>query len=170
MQITVHKRLLIVFTNFSSSDLKTEVELEAFKKFCKESEHKKLRDWYQDKKPHPWFIPSLNEFFSKIAKEDWYLTPGDTNLNESTHPATNMQTGTNLPLLDSITKFVYTHFTTPWLKEIVCRAFKYDRSFEEKIQQAEENCILPNHRKSSSLKKDPHFASIPATRPQNLWD
>lgn len=39
---------------------------------------------------------------SKIPEEDWYLTPGDTNLNESAHPLTNMHTGINLPLYDAV--------------------------------------------------------------------
>jgi hypothetical protein len=34
--------------------------------------------------------------------EDWYLVPHHTNLNESSHPFTNNNTGTNLPLLEAI--------------------------------------------------------------------
>ena len=102
--------------------LKTKEEVASFVKFCEESEHKKLRgnkqfgslirsmslitiaDWIIDKKSSPWFVPSVNEFMSKIPEDDWYLTPGDTNLNESAHPHTNMHTGTNLPIIEAIVK------------------------------------------------------------------
>lgn len=63
-----------------------------------------LLDWIIDKKSSPWFIPSVNEFMSKILEEDWYLTPGDTNLNESAHPHTNMHIGIGLPILEAIKK------------------------------------------------------------------
>ncbi|KII84398.1 hypothetical protein PLICRDRAFT_179640 [Plicaturopsis crispa FD-325 SS-3] len=82
--------------------LETAEELDAFKKFCEESPHKMLRDWYSDKKHCSWFFPSLNQFFSKMSEEDWFLTPGHTNLNESAHPFTNQHTGINLSLLEGI--------------------------------------------------------------------
>jgi len=53
---------------------------------------------------------------TKMPKEDWFLTPGDTNLNESMHPHTNMHTGTGLPILDAIQKYNFIlsspHFLT----------------------------------------------------------
>jgi hypothetical protein len=55
-----------------------------------------------DKDSIPWFFPSFNRFLSNIPEDDWYLTPGDTNLNESAHPYTNQHTGTNLSLLEAI--------------------------------------------------------------------
>jgi len=39
---------------------------------------------------------------SKIHEEDWFLTPGDTNLNESVHPHTNLHMGIGLPILEVI--------------------------------------------------------------------
>ncbi|KAJ7891064.1 hypothetical protein B0H13DRAFT_2340715 [Mycena leptocephala] len=69
-----------------------------------------------------------------IPKEDWYLTPGDTNLNESAHPYTNQHTGTNLPLL-----------------EVIQRVYKLDLEMEAKIKLMEENCVLVNHRNSKAL-------------------
>lgn len=82
--------------------LETNEELEAFKKWCRESPHKKVKDWIADKDPHPWFFPSLMKSQTKMSKESWLVTPGDTNLNESSHPFTNQFTGTNLSLLDGI--------------------------------------------------------------------
>ena len=58
-----------------------------------------------DKKQSPWFIPSINQFMSKISEEDWYLTPADTNLNESAHPYANKHTGANLKILEAIQKY-----------------------------------------------------------------
>ena len=83
----------------------------------------------QQKKGSPWFIPSVNQFMSKIPETDWYLTPGDTNLNESAHPFTNMHTGINLSLLEAINEVRI-----------------LDQDTAEKIRLAEENCILFNSR------------------------
>jgi hypothetical protein len=57
-----------------------------------------------DKKSSSWFVPSVNEFVSKIPEDDWHLTQGDTNLNESADPHTNMHTGTDLPIVEAIVK------------------------------------------------------------------
>lgn len=83
-------------------------------------------DWMIDKKSCPWFIPSVNRFMSKIPEEDWYLTPGHTNLNESAHPLTNMHTGTGLPISDAIKEWVQvfylmhiTNTVLPWNLEHV---------------------------------------------------
>jgi hypothetical protein len=46
----------------------------------------------------------VNEHFTKIPESDWYVVPKDTNLNEGSHPWTNLNTGTNLTLLDAILK------------------------------------------------------------------
>ncbi|KAJ7912720.1 hypothetical protein B0H13DRAFT_1488514, partial [Mycena leptocephala] len=116
--------------------LKTPRELDEFIEWCKKSEHKVVRDWVTDKESiKAWFWPSINEFLSSIPKEDWYLTPGDTNLNESAHPYTNQHTGTNLPLLEAIQ-----------------RAYKLDLEMEAKIKLMEENCVLVNHRNSKALR------------------
>ncbi|KAI0309098.1 hypothetical protein OF83DRAFT_1273383 [Amylostereum chailletii] len=109
--------------------LETENELDDFKAFCKGSPHKKLQDWFQDKEPYPWFFPSLNPFFSKIPTTDWYNTPDDTNLNESSHTLTNAHTGIDLPLLEAIES-----------------ARKFDASMAMKIAHAEDNHVLANHR------------------------
>ncbi|KAJ6563282.1 hypothetical protein DFH09DRAFT_1082342 [Mycena vulgaris] len=82
----------------------------------------------------PWFFPSFNQFLSKIPEDDWFLTPGDTNLNESAHPYTNQHTGTNLSLLETIQA-----------------AYKLDLEVEAKLRAMEENCVLVNH-----LNTKPH--------------
>ncbi|KAJ7171599.1 hypothetical protein C8R43DRAFT_944205 [Mycena crocata] len=51
-------------------------------------------DWIADKESKPWFFPSFNQFLSQFPENDWYLTPGDTSLNE--------HTGTNLSILEAI--------------------------------------------------------------------
>lgn len=74
-------------------------------------------------------MPSVNRFTSKIPEEDWYLTPGDTNLNESAHPFTNMHTGINLSLLEAISQ-----------------ARIMDSDILNSLQLSEANCVLPNIR------------------------
>ncbi|KAJ7775009.1 hypothetical protein B0H16DRAFT_1265082, partial [Mycena metata] len=115
--------------------IKTQSELDEFIEWCKNSEYKIIRDWIKDKESAPWFFPSINQFLSKISEEDWILTPGDTNLNESAHPYTNQHTGTNLPLLIAIQT-----------------AYKLDLEVEAKIQLMEKNCVLVNHNNSKSTQ------------------
>ncbi|KAJ7119239.1 hypothetical protein C8R43DRAFT_1152428 [Mycena crocata] len=114
--------------------LKTQAEVDEFIQSCKDSEYKTIRDWIADKLSIPWFFPSFNEFLSGIPEDDWYLTPGDTNLNESAHPYTNQHTGTNLSLLEAIQK-----------------AYKLDQEVEARLRAIDENCVLVNH-----LNTKPH--------------
>ncbi|KAJ3491080.1 hypothetical protein NLJ89_g11374 [Agrocybe chaxingu] len=117
--------------------LKTSEEVKDFKKFCEESEYKNLRDWIIDKKGSPWFIPSVNRFMSKIPEEDWFLTPGNTNLNESAHPFTNKHTGINLPLLDAIKQ-----------------AQALDMDVEKTVHQSEDSCILETRANAAAERED----------------
>ncbi|KAJ7033971.1 hypothetical protein C8F04DRAFT_906737, partial [Mycena alexandri] len=132
--------------------IKTQKELDEFTVWCKNSEHKVVRDWIKDKESIPWFWPSINQFLSKISQEDWILTPGDTNLNESAHPYTNQHTGTNLPLLVAIQT-----------------AYKLDLEVEAKIKLMEKNCVLVNHNNSKSIR-DRHNAARRASHHQQALD
>ncbi|KAJ6482650.1 hypothetical protein C8R45DRAFT_932252 [Mycena sanguinolenta] len=85
--------------------LKKKHKIDKFIQWCKDSEFKVVRDWIKDKDSIPWFFPSINRFLSKIPEDDWYLTPGDTNLNESAHPYTNKRRRTNLSLLEAIERY-----------------------------------------------------------------
>ncbi|KAJ7149385.1 hypothetical protein C8R43DRAFT_1192463 [Mycena crocata] len=114
--------------------LKTQAEVDEFIQSCKDSEYKTIRDWIADKLSIPWFFPSFNEFLSGIPEDDWYLTPGDTNLNESAHPYTNQHTATNLSLLEAIQK-----------------VYKLDQEVEARLRAIDENCVLINH-----LNTKPH--------------
>ncbi|KAJ7274639.1 hypothetical protein C8J57DRAFT_1714477 [Mycena rebaudengoi] len=109
--------------------IETQREIEEFVQWCKNSEYKIVRDWISDKDSIPWFFPSINGFLSAIPEDDWYLTPGDTNLNESAHPFTNQHTGTNLSLLEAIE-----------------RAYEMDLQIEAKLREMEKTCVLVNHR------------------------
>ncbi|KAJ2926622.1 hypothetical protein H1R20_g10478, partial [Candolleomyces eurysporus] len=82
--------------------LETEEEVEEFIAWCEASPHKIIRDWMADKKPYPWFIPSVNSFMSKIDFWDWNSAPSSTNLNESAHSYTNRHTEIGLTLLDAV--------------------------------------------------------------------
>ncbi|KAJ7211971.1 hypothetical protein C8J57DRAFT_1733157 [Mycena rebaudengoi] len=109
--------------------IETQQEIEEFVQWCKNSEYKIVRDWISDKDSIPWFFPSINGFLSAIPEDDWYLTPGDTNLNESAHPFTNQHTGTNLSLLEATE-----------------RAYEMDLQIEAKLREMEKTCVLVNHR------------------------
>ncbi|KAJ7187531.1 hypothetical protein B0H12DRAFT_1040311, partial [Mycena haematopus] len=92
-----------------------------------------LYHWITDKDSAPWFFPSINRFLSKMPDDDWYLTPGDTNLNESAHPYTNQHTGTNLSLLEAIDS-----------------AYELDVQVEAKLRQIEQSGILMNRRNTKT--------------------
>ncbi|KAF8173596.1 hypothetical protein K438DRAFT_1610611 [Mycena galopus ATCC 62051] len=113
--------------------LKTQQEVDEFVQWCKDSEFKVVRDWITDKDSIPWFFPSFNRFLSHIP--DWYLTPGDTNLNESAHPYTNQHTGTNLSLLEAIES-----------------TYELDLQVEAKLRQIEKSAILVNHRNTKTQR------------------
>ncbi|KDR64835.1 hypothetical protein GALMADRAFT_149254 [Galerina marginata CBS 339.88] len=118
--------------------LESATEVEEFVKWCEGSTFKCLRDWMADKKGSPWFIPSVNRFMSKIPRDDWFLSPGHTNLNESAHPFTNAHTGINLPISQAI-KTIQT--------------FELDSSIEEKIKNIGETCVLLNDH-NTQLERD----------------
>ncbi|KAJ7164603.1 hypothetical protein C8R43DRAFT_946418 [Mycena crocata] len=83
-------------------------------------------DWIADKESIPWFFPSFNQFLWQFPENDWYLTPGDTSLND--------HTGTNLSILEAIQ-----------------RAYELDLVVEAKLQSMKDNCVLVNH-----LNTKPH--------------
>ncbi|KAE9386169.1 hypothetical protein BT96DRAFT_1026346 [Gymnopus androsaceus JB14] len=82
--------------------LKTEDEISELLDWCESSPNKHIRDWAMDKKQAPWFVPLINEHHTQIPREDWFLSPSDTNLNEGAHPFTNFRSGTGLALLEAI--------------------------------------------------------------------
>ncbi|KAF8169544.1 hypothetical protein K438DRAFT_1941264 [Mycena galopus ATCC 62051] len=58
--------------------------------------------WYLQKQRNPWYLPSVNQYLSKILLDDWEITPRTTNIAETSHAATNTDTSTQLPLLRAI--------------------------------------------------------------------
>ncbi|KAK0466054.1 uncharacterized protein EV420DRAFT_1636650 [Desarmillaria tabescens] len=82
--------------------LKTNEEIETLWHWCEHSSNQKILNWYNDKKGKPWFIALINEHHSHILIDDWYKSPGNTNLNESAHPFMNIHTGIGLSLIEAI--------------------------------------------------------------------
>ncbi|KAF6754024.1 hypothetical protein DFP72DRAFT_1126840 [Ephemerocybe angulata] len=109
--------------------LETQEERDELVKWCKKSKHAVVKNWIVDKDRAPWFIPSINQYASKMDPEDWKTTPSHTNLNESAHPYTNMHTGTNLSILDAIRQ-----------------AHQLDSTELAKIVNMESNFVLGNNR------------------------
>ncbi|KAJ7052354.1 hypothetical protein C8F01DRAFT_1332885 [Mycena amicta] len=70
--------------------------------YCAAQTHSAVQNWYSNKIDKPWYLPSINPFLSKIARDDYNLTPNTTNLAESAHAGTNAQTSTQLALLPGI--------------------------------------------------------------------
>ncbi|KAK0440373.1 hypothetical protein EV421DRAFT_1905514 [Armillaria borealis] len=70
--------------------------------WCESNVNPHIHDWSANKKGQPYFVALINEHHTKIPEEDWYLSPSNTNMNESAHPYTNLRTGTHLTLADRI--------------------------------------------------------------------
>ncbi|PBK85904.1 hypothetical protein ARMGADRAFT_1128235 [Armillaria gallica] len=70
--------------------------------WCESNVNPHIRDWSANKRGQPYFVALINEHHTKIPEEDWYLSPSDTDMNESAHPYTNLRTGSHLTLADGI--------------------------------------------------------------------
>ncbi|KAJ7600076.1 hypothetical protein C8J56DRAFT_879820 [Mycena floridula] len=113
----------------SIRSIRTQDELDRYAKWCQNHENKKVKDWWADKDKVHWFVPCINEFFTKMSLENWYNSPSDTNLNESAHPYTNIFTGILLRLLEAIQ---------------AARLLDFDVATRRKL--ADSHHVLPNHR------------------------
>jgi len=58
--------------------------------------------WWDHKVNNSWILPSLIKCLSKMDPTDWDLTPPTTNVGESQHHWTNINTGIQLTLLEAI--------------------------------------------------------------------
>ncbi|KAJ7885926.1 hypothetical protein B0H14DRAFT_2563623 [Mycena olivaceomarginata] len=74
--------------------LASQEEIDAWHAFCTK--------WYLQKQRNSWYLPSVNQYLSKISLDDWKITPRTTNIAETSHAATNADTSTQLPLLPAI--------------------------------------------------------------------
>ncbi|KAF9548279.1 hypothetical protein CPC08DRAFT_729541, partial [Agrocybe pediades] len=77
----------------SFMDLASDDEISAWHEFCKSSPYKEVINWYNQKLAHPWYLPSLNRFLSKVPEASWDATPADSNIGEGAHAARNAETG-----------------------------------------------------------------------------
>ena len=57
-----------------------------------------LSAWWDHKTNNSWILPSLIKCLSKMDSDDWDLTPPTTNVGESQHHWTNINTGIQLSL------------------------------------------------------------------------
>ncbi|KAJ2913164.1 hypothetical protein MD484_g7252, partial [Candolleomyces efflorescens] len=84
--------------------LGTDDEIADWHRFCQDLQktNTKVKDWYQQKLNNPFLLTCINQYLSPMSKENWDLTPRDTNLVEGAHAMRNMETSTHLPLLRAI--------------------------------------------------------------------
>ncbi|KAJ7817700.1 hypothetical protein B0H14DRAFT_3877419 [Mycena olivaceomarginata] len=81
---------------------KDQAAVDEWHRYCAAQTHTAVQNWYAQKLANPWYLPSISPFLSKIAPNDYNLTPNTTNLAESAHAGTNAQTSTQLALLPGI--------------------------------------------------------------------
>ncbi|KAF8588727.1 hypothetical protein K439DRAFT_1613391 [Ramaria rubella] len=108
--------------------METHEEIDAFRDWCCTHPVKAVRDWYENKVRHQWYLPSLNQHLSRMPRDHWALTPKNTNFGESAHAHTNLHTEIGLTLLVAIKV-----------------AYKYNLECEEEMLLAK-NCLLHNSR------------------------
>ncbi|KAJ7315705.1 hypothetical protein DFH08DRAFT_820276 [Mycena albidolilacea] len=80
--------------------LASQEEIDAWHAFCASQTDQKVQQWYLQKQRNPWYLPSVNQYLSRILLEDWKITPRKTNIAETSHAVTNADT--QLPLLPAI--------------------------------------------------------------------
>ncbi|KAJ6600216.1 hypothetical protein B0H10DRAFT_2441123 [Mycena sp. CBHHK59/15] len=115
--------------------LRVPADIEAWHKFCREHSNKKLRDWYEHKIRYSWLLPGYNESLSRFPPGFWDRTPSHTNLVESTHVATNRETGIRLLPLEAIQ-----------------RARVFDAERVAAIRANKTTCILTNHNNNDQTR------------------
>ncbi|KAJ7683931.1 hypothetical protein B0H14DRAFT_3534860 [Mycena olivaceomarginata] len=81
---------------------KDQAAVDKWHRYCAIQTDTAVKNWYAQKLANPWYLPSISPFLSKIAPNDYNLTPNTTNLAESAHAGTNAQTSTQLALLPGI--------------------------------------------------------------------
>lgn len=59
-------------------------------------------DWYKHKVQYPWLLPGFNETLSRFPPGFWSKSPNHSNLVESGHVQTNLETGIRLTPLEAI--------------------------------------------------------------------
>ncbi|KDR65997.1 hypothetical protein GALMADRAFT_131200 [Galerina marginata CBS 339.88] len=82
--------------------LETQEDLDAFSAWIMKLGNSKVTAWWEHKVNNVWIIPTILKFKSKIKPNDWDRTPPSTNMGESQHHYTNLNTGIGLSLLEAI--------------------------------------------------------------------
>ncbi|KAF8580252.1 hypothetical protein K439DRAFT_1619957 [Ramaria rubella] len=91
--------------------LKSHHEIAEWHWQCIASPYKAVKDWYQNKIMHPWYLPSVNAFLFKIPKDSWKITPNHSNLVESAHAGWNADTQIGASALTAVIAFVFPPYT-----------------------------------------------------------
>ncbi|KAF7976474.1 hypothetical protein HWV62_6741 [Athelia sp. TMB] len=82
--------------------LRTDTEIASWHAFCQNSSCESIQNWYAQKISHPWLLPSLNRFLSKMSPDKWDLSPNHTNTVESAHAGMNAETSIGVAILTAI--------------------------------------------------------------------
>ncbi|KAF7369960.1 hypothetical protein MSAN_00625800 [Mycena sanguinolenta] len=82
--------------------LETQEEIDDWYEFADLQRDEKVQHWLAHKRANPWVLPSVNKFLSKIASDDWDITPNHTNYVETAHAGRNAETSVGVPLLTAI--------------------------------------------------------------------
>ena len=119
-------------------------------------------DWAANKKPVPWFIPSINPHHSKISHKDWHLSPADTNLNKGSHTSTNLRTGTSLSLLEAVAAYVHLFQDGDFVSHCFLRFF---RSGEDCLSRGNSYTPKSSQHLGQAYGQEPLRASLRLSKP-----
>ncbi|KAF7293395.1 hypothetical protein MIND_01116500 [Mycena indigotica] len=86
--------------------VKTQAELDKFELWLGSIDDPtgRTQRWLDHKKMHRWLLPALIQFRSNIGA-DWDLLEPNTNLGEGQHRWNNIQTGTDMGIIESMEKY-----------------------------------------------------------------
>ncbi|KAF8909313.1 hypothetical protein CPB84DRAFT_1703009 [Gymnopilus junonius] len=82
--------------------METKEEVDKFSEWIKSLNIPKVQAWWDHKVVNTWILPALIKCLSKINPDDWDITASTTNVGESQHHYTNINTGIKLSLLEAI--------------------------------------------------------------------
>ncbi|KAJ7268270.1 hypothetical protein C8J57DRAFT_1227989 [Mycena rebaudengoi] len=98
--ITISKEVIVRLKSIMG--LKSQEEIDAWHTFVQGIPDKSVQNWYAHKLAHPWVLPSINKFLSRISDGNWDLTPNHSNLVESAHAGRNAETSIGVNVLTAI--------------------------------------------------------------------
>ncbi|KAJ8514202.1 hypothetical protein ONZ45_g8232 [Pleurotus djamor] len=130
--------------------VKSDAELKEWNDWCSNHQKKQIRDWHTHKVSYRWLIPCFNQFRSRMPPDHWALSSNNTNIVETAHVGSNMETGIGLSPLEAIRS-----------------AEQADLAVIKKIENTLNTAVVPN-KHNSDAKRTSRSVTRAAKKTQHL--